>query len=115
MQTLIKRMFEAAGNRAWAQLIAATLVGALLPISIRAKVHSAQPLPLSTMMSGFGLVGFIAGCGLVIKDIADKKIVQRTEAGLPTGRWRVLRAINIVFLVVFAAIALCMTMSIFLT
>lgn len=111
MRTLMQLILNAAGGRAWAQLIAATLIGALLPLLTRHNNEHAANVPLLPKMLGFGVAGFLVGAGLIFKDVAGLQIQQRQAAGQSARGWKLLRAVTLTFIVLLAVLSLCLIMA----
>jgi Cu/Ag efflux pump CusA len=104
-------VFEAGGNRWWWQLLAATLIGALLPLSMFLRSNEyMQHVSIPAVMLGFGGVGFIVGSGLILREFAEIKIQRQQEAGRSARGWKFVRNASVIFLVLFAVLALCLSM-----
>lgn len=67
----------------------------------------AAGVSIPAMMLGFGATGFLVGSVLILRDIAGFKIQQKQAAGLPAIGWRFLRAASLIFVILFAVLALC--------
>lgn len=98
------------------QLLAATGLGALLPLFMLARLHT-QPDPsyvvrhLPTYIVGFAAVGFCAGLVCVLMDVSIKGKERSKARGESTTKWRLLQLLAAI-LILPVVVGLCLIVMI---